>query len=88
MRVVVEPEPSEPSFKKETPEELFRCTYVGFYPADFPWDIHPDGKRFLMMKEEGSDAAAGEKPRKINIVLNWFEELKERMILRIRYIPS
>ncbi len=80
MRVAVESEPSEPSFKKETPEVLFRCTYVGFYPADLlPWDIHPDGKRFLMMKEEGSEAAAGEKPRKIIIVTNWFEELKQRV---------
>ena len=43
-----------------------------------PWDISPDGKRFLMMKEAGT-AAAAEGPRKINIVLNWFEELKQRV---------
>jgi hypothetical protein len=45
------------------------------------WDINPDGKRFLMIK---SPAAAGSEsasagPRKINIILNWFEELKERV---------
>jgi len=45
------------------------------------WDIHPDGKRFLMIKPP---AAAGSEstsagPRKINIVLNWFEELKDRV---------
>ncbi len=38
------------------------------------WDISPDGKRFLMLKD-----AAVEGSRKINIVLNWFEELKQRV---------
>jgi hypothetical protein len=38
------------------------------------WNIDPDGKRFLMMKEPGSEAS-----REINIVLNWFEELKRRV---------
>jgi hypothetical protein len=42
-----------------------------------PWDISHDGKRFLMMKEAGSAASAG--PPKINIVLNWLEELKRRV---------
>jgi Tol biopolymer transport system component len=70
MRVAVE---TEPTFKCGTPEVLFRGTYVGFYPADFPWDIHPDGTRFLMMKE------AKEGTRKISIVVNWFDELKQRV---------
>jgi hypothetical protein len=37
-----------------------------------------DGKRFLMMKEV-SAASAGGGPQKINIVLNWLEELKQRV---------
>jgi hypothetical protein len=40
------------------------------------WDISPDGKRFLMMKETGAAASAGGRSRKINLVVNWFEELK------------
>jgi len=44
-----------------------------------PWDISPDGKRFLMMKEPEAVASAGGSPRKINIVLNWTEELKQRV---------
>ena len=59
-----------------TPEELFRGTYVGFNPTDFPWDIHPDGNRFLMIK---TTAATVGQQAKINIVLNWFEELKQRV---------
>ena len=48
------------------------------------WDIHPNGKRFLMVKppaettgESSTEESVSEIPRKINIVLNWFEELKE-----------
>jgi hypothetical protein len=46
-----------------------------------PWDIHPDGKRFLMLKPPSSAAGASmaEGPRRINIVLNWTEELKQRV---------
>jgi serine/threonine-protein kinase len=54
------------------PETLFQGKYSS-------WDIHPDGKRFLMMKEVGSKPGAAEGPRKINIVLNWTEELKRRV---------
>jgi hypothetical protein len=41
--------------------------------------IHPDGKRFLMMKDVEPAGKPAETPRKINIVLNWFEELKQRV---------
>jgi len=41
------------------------------------WDISHDGKRFLMMKESGS--ASISKGLRINIVLNWTEELKQRV---------
>jgi serine/threonine-protein kinase len=59
-----------------TPQILFRGTYVPSREHD-TWDIAPDGKRFLMMKEAGVTAGGG--PRKINIVVNWFEELKQRV---------
>ncbi len=77
MRVAVE---TEPTFKLGTPEVLFRGTYVDAdADSSCPWDIHPDGKRFLMMKEKAPAASPSGGPRKINIVLNWFEELKERI---------
>jgi len=41
-------------------------------PNGYPkYDISPDGKRFLMMKEGTAQEQA-----QINVVLNWFEELK------------
>jgi Tol biopolymer transport system component len=40
---------------------------------DINFDISPDGKRFVMV-EADPDA----KPTKINVVINWIEELKTR----------
>jgi serine/threonine protein kinase len=77
MRVEVQ---TVPTFKHGKPEKLFSGTYVGYFPGDFPWAIHPDGKRFLLMKEYTDDASAKTTlRRKINVVLNWFEELKQRV---------
>ena len=41
------------------------------------YDVPPDGRRFLMVKdlEAGSDAP----PPQIILVQNWFEELKKRV---------
>jgi serine/threonine-protein kinase len=75
---------TDPTFSVETPEMLFQGTYVSATLAyddwDYgTWDISPDGKRFLMMKETGSAASGAGRSRKINVVLNWFEELKQRV---------
>jgi hypothetical protein len=58
---------------------------VGMYSRALLGSLHcpvaecvPDGKRFLMMKEVGSNATGAEGPRTINIVLNGLEELKQR----------
>jgi serine/threonine-protein kinase len=56
-----------PEFRFQPPEVLFEG---GYYLGRRPnYDVGPDG-RFLMIKEEESEAAP------INVVLNWFEELK------------
>ena len=74
----------DPAFTLDTPQILFRGTFysTAFLQVDFAnWDISHDGKRFLMIKPDEStdEEFATEVPRKINIVLNWFEELKERV---------
>jgi serine/threonine protein kinase/Tol biopolymer transport system component len=79
---------TEPSFSiVGTPRELFRGPYA--CPTknigdSIPWDISPDGKRFLMIKLPTATGAAptAAAPRKINIVLNWFEELKQRVPIK------
>jgi serine/threonine-protein kinase len=70
-------------FSFGTPETLFRGKYVsaGFVVSALelnPWDIGPDG-RFLMMKESMAAASELGGPRKINVVVDWFEEMKERV---------
>jgi Tol biopolymer transport system component len=70
---------TSPTFIFETPRTLFQGTYVSSVNSagsrdSTTWDISPDGKKFLMMKQ----SSAGEGLRKILIVLNWLEELKKR----------
>ena len=63
---------TEPTFRPGRPEVLFEGTYVTtrFIPGYQYYDIAPDGQQFLMIKDvEGSTG-------QINVVLNWFEELK------------
>jgi hypothetical protein len=70
----------KPIFDFGTPKILFQSKYVGFsFGEGTPWDIHPDGKRFLMMKTTAATDAAVGQQLKINIILNWFEELKQRV---------
>jgi serine/threonine-protein kinase len=57
-----------------SPKVLFEGSYVSHSnpPGIQFYDISPDGNRFLMMREGDLPAAQGQ----INVVLNWFEELK------------
>jgi serine/threonine protein kinase len=81
MAVAVE---TKPTFKAGNPQFLFRGTYVATSDNGISWDLSPDGKRFLMMKELASTdkPTAAEAPRKINIALNWLEELKQKVPVR------
>ena len=63
---------TEPKFKAGKPRVLFTRSYA-HHPlnrASQFYDISPDGQRFLMIKDEGTASD------QINVVLNWFEELK------------
>jgi serine/threonine protein kinase len=82
--VMAVPVKTDPAFSYETPKILFRGTYVGavfsFISYDFTaWDISSDGNRFLMMKEPTATTSQAGGPRRINIVLNWLDELKQRV---------
>jgi len=52
------------------PQLLFEGPYVMGNAGEVNYDISPEGQRFLMIKE--TEPA----PAQINVVLNWFEELK------------
>jgi len=66
---------TKPSFSAGKPRMLFEGDYL-LTPLQFPnYDVSPDGQRFLMLKPVDT----GESARtQINVVLNWFEELKRR----------
>ena len=65
---------TQPTFQAGTPrvvlEEGFRLV-AGAQGANY--DVSPDGQRFLMV--QGGEANLTE----LNVVLNWFEELKQRV---------
>jgi hypothetical protein len=70
-----------PTLSFQTPKALFKNENLGFgLYTGTPWDMHPDGKRFLMIKQPrvASTAKEVERPR-ITIVLNWLEELRQRI---------
>ena len=46
-----------------------------FPAAGIAYDVSSDGQRFLMVKEVEQSSAATQ----INVVLNWFTELKQRV---------
>jgi Tol biopolymer transport system component len=67
---------TRPSFTAGKPRLLFEGRYQPS-PATTPnYDVSPDGQRFLMLKPIQQEASA---PTQINLVLNWFEELKRRV---------
>ena len=77
-KLMTAPVETSPTFSSGTPHLLFvkasllipQTLGLGPYFAK-PYDADPDGKRFLVVKQSVSA------PTQINVVLNWFEELKK-----------
>jgi len=75
---------TEPAFAAGNPEVLFRSEYVlssHSGPDVSPYDISPDGKRFLMIKEdiqaqEAAEAVEIPPTTELIVVENWDELLK------------
>ena len=70
-KMMVVPTIIQPTFTASKPEVLFERPYW-MYPPLRNYDVTPDGRRFLMIKESEQVAAA----TRVIVVLNWFEELK------------
>jgi hypothetical protein len=67
---------TQPTFSAGKPKVLFEGPYVPT-PRSFPdYDVSPDGERFLMLKAGESEERTS---TQINVVLNWFEELKQKV---------
>ena len=67
---------TQPTFSAGSPKVLFEGQYArnAYFIANY--DVAPDGERFLMLKavEQQEEALS-----QFNVVLNWFEELKQRV---------
>jgi serine/threonine-protein kinase len=64
------------AFSAGRPRMLFEGPYLPTAANSAYYDVSPDGQRFLMLKPVETPASA---PTQINVVLNWFEELKKRV---------
>jgi len=68
---------SESTFSMQTPSKVFDTKYPEPNPARH-YDVSPDGRRFLMIKDAPSSEQKGAQAN-IIVVLNWFEELKQHV---------
>ena len=67
---------TEPTFSAGTPRLLFEGEYADGLTPYANYDVTPDGQRFVMIKESEEQEEA---LTQIHVVLNWFEELKQRV---------
>jgi Tol biopolymer transport system component len=69
---------TQPTLILGKPRLLSEGNYVTNAPSFSPnYAVSGDGQRFLMLK--ANDQQAGGAPKQINIVQNWFEELKQKV---------
>ena len=66
-----------PTFRADTPRKLFEGPYAITSVFGQNFDVSLDGKRFAMVKFEPEKP-----PTAIHVVLNWFEELKQKLAAR------
>jgi serine/threonine protein kinase/Tol biopolymer transport system component len=76
-RLMSVPVRTAPTLDIGAPRVLFELPFTntggGLGPP--PWDVTPDGQRFIFIKPSEDELA----PRPIHIIENWFEELKQRV---------
>jgi hypothetical protein len=72
MAVAVAPGVSGAAFSAGRPQKLFEGPFPNI--PGYSYDVTGDGQRFLMARE-----AIPGRSREIRIVLNWFEDLKQRV---------
>jgi serine/threonine-protein kinase len=59
------------------PEVLFRSPFAASVRPSGEFSLTPDGRGFLLLEDVATPAA----PRQVEVVVNWFEELKQRVPL-------
>lgn len=64
------------AFVAAAAKPVFETRY--FVGSARAYDVSPDGKRFLMIKEDAA-AQGGTPGQRVTLVQNWFEELKQKV---------
>jgi serine/threonine-protein kinase len=75
----------EPSFESGNPQPVPAGAGLPFAPIPFrerQYDITPDGKRFIGVVPAGESPGGTAGASQIQVVLNWLEELKQRVPAR------
>jgi len=67
---------TQSTFSAGKPRLLFEASYYTGGQTGAEYSVTPDGQHFLMMKAKDAQAAA---LSQINVVQNWFEELKQKV---------
>ena len=69
-------------FSVASPERLFEGRWQSAIPGSGTmntWDVHPDGELFSFLREPGSDPQIGVPVIHLELVMNFFEELRQRV---------
>ena len=72
----------KPEFTPEAPRLLFEGPYV--MVGGQSYDVTPDGQRFLVLEPAEQEAA---QVTHLNVVLNWFEEVKQKAGSGVASLP-
>ena len=64
------------AFKVSAPRELFEGAWITTVPLR-GHDVSPDGQHFYMFGRD-TEGMVDQRVTKLNVVLNWFDELKKR----------
>jgi len=73
---------TQPSFSVGVPVPLPLEIVLQQAGFERQYDVSPDGKRFLVLLPDTPGEKESRSTQQINIVLNWFEELKQRVPVR------
>jgi hypothetical protein len=72
------PVQTAPTFVPGNPTKLFDGRYLANLNAR-AYDVSRDGQRFLMIRRDNTTGGETSAPAGMVVVLNWFEELKQRV---------
>lgn len=80
-QIAVVPINTRPTFSFGEPTVFSIAGLLSRNPAQSPrvWDIAPDGKRLIGVADATESAGSGEATQQIEVVLNWFTDLKARV---------